>query len=119
MAFEVMHGDCRNTQRQGQRIGETRPHQQGTRQTRPLRVGDGVKITQGQASLGQHPAGEWNHPPDVIARSQFRHHPAVFGMHGHLAVHGLRKQATPGIEQGQAGFIAGRFDAKDEHGKSI
>jgi hypothetical protein len=31
-------------------------------------------------------------------------------MHEHLAVHGMREQASLGVVEGQAGFVAGRFN---------
>jgi hypothetical protein len=100
--------------RQG--VGETGAHQQGAGQSRPPGIGDGVQVGQAQPRLLQDRPGQGDHPADVIPGRQFRHHAAVFGVHGHLGMDPVGQQASLGIEHGQAGFIAGGFNAKDSHG---
>ena len=97
MAFQVMHADRGDPQRRRQRIGEAGADQQRAGQPRPLRVGDRSQRRQAQPGFGQHPPGQRYHPPDVVARRQFRHDAAVFGVHRHLGMHCLRQQAPLGV----------------------
>jgi hypothetical protein len=85
MAFQVMHADGRNAESRRQRIGEAGADQERTCQTRPLGIGDAVQIGESQPGFPPAPGpGQGNDPANVIAGSQFRHHAAIFGMHGHL-----------------------------------
>ena len=69
--------------------------------------------SQGAARLLQDLPGQRQHAPDVVARSQFRHHAAVFGVHRHLGMQGVGEQAALGMVQRNAGFVAGGFDSED------
>jgi hypothetical protein len=53
----------------------------------------------------------------MIARREFRHHPAVVRMHAHLRVQGVREQdaASIGAVQRHTRFVAGGFDSKNQH----
>lgn len=68
------------------------------------------------ARLGHHLFEERQRAADVIARREFRHHAAVLAMHGDLRVKGVRKQPALGVVEREAGFVAGTFDAENEHG---
>jgi hypothetical protein len=52
----------------------------------------------------------------MVARSQFRHDTPVFGVDFDLAVERMRHQASFGVVNGHAGFIAGGFDTEYVHG---
>ena len=124
MAFEVVHADGGNAQRQCQRVAGCRAHQQGAGQARAAREGDGVEIARANLRFVQHAPGQRQHAPDVIARRQLRDHAAVVFMHRHLRMQGLRQQAvcrvraaTQAVVERDAGFVAGGFDAEDKHGQ--
>ncbi len=51
----------------------------------------------------------------MIARGKFRDNPAVVGVHGHLAVQGMREYAAMPVVQGNAGLITGCFDTENLH----
>jgi len=51
----------------------------------------------------------------VISRRELGHHPAIVSVHGHLGMQGVRKQPAACLVQGNAGFIAGRFNTQDQH----
>ena len=55
----------------------------------------------------------------MVARGQFRHHAAVGLVHRHLRMHGMGEQAALRVVEGDAGFVAGGFDAEDKHGAAI
>ena len=40
---------------------------------------------------------------------------AVLGMHRHLGVQGMRQQTGFAVVERNAGFVAGRFNTKDQH----
>ena len=111
MAFEVMHADGGYAQRVSQARADAGADQQRAGQTGPGGVGDGVEVGQRCAGLAQDFPGQRQNPADVVAGRQFRHHPAVIGVQGHLGVQCVGKQAAPGVVEGDAGFVAGGFDA--------
>jgi small subunit ribosomal protein S21 len=53
----------------------------------------------------------------MIARRQLRYHASVFGVQIDLAVQRVCQQSLPGVEQGDPGFVAGRFDSQYPHGR--
>ena len=115
MSFKMMNPDRRDIQGIGQGPGQPSPHQQGTGQSRSLRIGDAGQRGQGLAGLRQHLAQQRGHAPDMVARGQFRHHAAVVLVHRHLGMQRMGQQPAFGVVQGQARFVAGGFDAEDEH----
>ena len=54
----------------------------------------------------------------MVARGEFRHHAAIVGMHRHLGMQGMAEQPAFGVVERDASFIAGGFDAEDEHEKN-
>ena len=108
-----MHADGRHLEGESQRGGDARAHQQRPGQPRPFGVGDALDVLQGAARFLQHLAGERQHAADMVARGQFRHHAAVFGVHRHLGMQGVGEQAALGVVERDAGFVAGGFDAED------
>ena len=53
--------------------------------------------------------------PDMVARRQFRHDAAVFPMHRDLRMQRVREQAALRVVERETGFVAGAFDAENEH----
>ena len=78
-------------------------------------VGDGVDVGMAFAGVGKAGAGERDEAADVVAAGQLGHDAAVFGVHGHLRVQAVGKQAVRAGIEGDAGFVAGRFDAEYQH----
>ncbi len=113
VAFEVVHADSRHLESESQRGGDTRAHQQCTGQPRPFGVGNAFNILKGAIRFLQHLAGERQDAADMVARGEFRHHAAVFGVHRHLGMQGVRKQAALRVVERNAGFIAGGFDSQN------
>jgi hypothetical protein len=52
---------------------------------------------------------------DMVAGGQLRHHAAKAGMQLHLAVDGLREQASVAIVDGDTGLVTGGLDAEYPH----
>ena len=69
--------------------------------------------------LGQDRVQQRQHPPDVVPRGQFRHHPAEGHVHVDLRVQGVGQQAGLAVEQGEPGLVAGGLDAQDQHPASL
>jgi hypothetical protein len=65
--------------------------------------------------IGQRRLDERQQPTDVIPGRQFRHDAAVFGMHLHLAMQGVRQQPDGAVVHGRRGLVAGGFDAQHPH----
>ncbi len=117
MAFQVVHAEHRLVQRQAQAAGDRGAHQQGPGQARALGVGDRVDVGERHVGLGQRLLQQGDGAPDMVARGQLRHHAAVLLVHGDLGMQGVGEQAALGVVQGEAGFIAGRFNAENDHGR--
>ncbi len=75
-----------------------------------------IQLRQIGAGLGQQLAQQRHSAPQVIARGQLRHHAAVWRVQADLAVQRVAEQAALAVVQAKAGFVAGSFEAKDQHG---
>ncbi len=84
MPFEVVHADGRYFERESQCGRNARAYQQRACQPRSLGVGDPFDILQGAAGFRGYLAGERQDAADMVARGQFRHHAAIFGVHCYL-----------------------------------
>ncbi len=111
----MVHGQCRHAQRHGQPRGEARAGKQCAGQPRPGGVGNGIDVGLGAAGLGQHLLQQGGKPADVIARSQLGNDAAVILVHRHLRMHRMGEQTARAVVQGEAGFVAGRFNAQYQH----
>ncbi len=119
VAFQVVHAQRRLAERGRQRARDARAHQERAGQAGPARERDDVDVALRQRRIGQRRLEQRQHTPDVVARRQLRHHPAVGLVHADLAVQRLRAQAgkfaADCFDQRHAGFVARRFDAKNDH----
>ena len=55
----------------------------------------------------------------MIPGGQFRHHATITGMDFDLTVDGMGEHTAAAGIDGDAGFVAGGFDAQDAHGAKI
>ena len=58
-----------------------------------------------------------NHAAHVVARRELRHHAAVVLVHGDLRMERVREQPGVRVVHGDAGLVAGGFDAEYAHGR--
>ena len=119
MAFEVVYGDHGFAQRKGERVGIGAAGQERAAKAGALGVGNGVDVGVVFAGFVQAGLGERHEAADVVAAGQLGHHAAVFGMHGHLGVQPVADEAVFGAVERHAGFVAGGFDAENEHDKRL
>ena len=125
MPLQVVYPQHRLAQRRAQGAGHARPHQQRPGQTGATGEGDHVKIGQSHLGIGQHLLGQRQHPANVVAAGQLRHHAAIGAVHLNLAVQTVGqqlRQATPSghTHQGHAGFVTRRFNTQDQlHGAGV
>ena len=89
-----MDADGRLLQGKGQTGGDARAHQKRTGQAGPLRVGDRIDVRKLAVGVVEDLLRQRQHPADVVARSQLRHHAAIVGMHAHLGVKRVSEQST-------------------------
>jgi hypothetical protein len=116
VAFEMVDADRRHAQGVGESVGGACADQQSAGEPGPSCVGDATDVSDAQPGLVQDLACEGQNAADVVARGELGNHAAVLRMHRHLRVQGMREQTAAGVVQGYAGFIAGAFDAEDDHG---
>jgi hypothetical protein len=67
MTFKVMYRQGRQTERSGQSFGKRRADQQGSRQSGPLGIGNGIKLTERAPAIGQNFAQQGYDAADVVA----------------------------------------------------
>ncbi len=81
-------------------------HQQGADQARACRVGHAVDVLAGTAGLRQAFIEQRQQLAHMVARGDFRHHAAVFGVDMGLRIEGMRQQAPLAVINGNPGLIA-------------
>ncbi len=118
MAFHVMHTDDGLAERKAQTVGDTGADEQCARQPRSLRIGDAVEIDQSATRRLNHAFDQRYEAPNVVARCEFGHDPAVGFMHRHLRVQLVRQQPLGGVVDGNPGLVAGGFDAEHPHDRA-
>ena len=94
MAFQVVHADGRFAQSMGEAGADAGADQQGAGQSRACGIGHGVQFSQFGIALRQYLTGQRQHPADVIAGRQFRHHATVIGVEGDLGMQRMCEQAA-------------------------
>ena len=111
----VVDAKRRHPPRPGEAPAERGADQQRSDQPRAGGIGHSIDVSGPRAGLLQHPPHQRRQPPDVIARSELRHHAPEFGVDGALRVHGVCEQAARGVVDRDAGLVAGSLDSKDAH----
>ena len=116
-----MHAQYRFAERHAQRARHPGAHQQRAGQARTARVGHYIDLVETAPSFGEYGIGQRQHAPDVVPAGQFGHHAAIGLVHVDLAVQRVRQQdggcARTHVDQRNAGFVAGRFDAENQAGE--
>ena len=73
------------------------------------------RSAQRDAACGQHALRERHDTLDVIARRELGDDTAVRFVHRHLRMQRVRKKPALAVVDRKPGFVAGRFDAEDQH----
>jgi hypothetical protein len=116
VGLHVVDADGRNAQGEGQAAADAAADQQRADQARSGGVGDAVELPQVDTGVGQQRPQQGDGAAQVVARGQFRYHAAVLRVQRHLTVQGVAEQAAPAVVQAETGFVAGTFDAQNQHG---
>ena len=111
MALQMVHHHHGDIQRQGQRLGEGRAHQEGAQQARAAGEGNGGEVRRRDARLPQRLGDDRDDVLLVGAGRQLRHHAAEV-LVDLLRSDDIRQQDAV-AEDGRRGVVAGRFDAED------
>ena len=129
MPFQVMDTQQGLVPSRGQTSGHPCPDQQSTRQSGAARERHHINLCGLNTRLVQNGLRQGNDPANVVSAGQLGHHPAIGLVHFNLRVKGLGQQSGPcgrdagfrfsGFDQGHAGFIARRFNAQNNHGRSV
>lgn len=105
MPFEVMYTYCRNSESEGEAVGERGPHKQRTCEARTLRIGDSAEIAGAGAGLDKRFANQRKQAANVIPRGELRDHATVRRVQGALGVEHVGHQAASAVVDGGAGFV--------------
>ncbi len=77
MPFQVIYCNQRLVEGKRQRLGVADTNQQSSGESRTLSDGEGINRVKGLAGIGEGFADHRHNGPQVLARSQFRHHSAI------------------------------------------
>ncbi len=92
-----------------------RCYHQCANQAWPFRIGDSIKLPEGDSGLLKNLSDHGQQFPDVIPGGKLGHDSSEVGMYSDLAVDLVRQEAPPVVEDGHAGFVTGGFKAEDKH----
>src|SRR5271156_2326557 len=93
--FQMVDGDQWFPERKGKSLGKADPHEQSARQSRPLRDRNSIDRRITLPCLSQGLAHHRNNRPQVLTRSEFRHHSPKRLMSGNLRGDGIRQNLPP------------------------
>src|SRR5215471_11519784 len=116
MSFEVMNADDRLVHGEAKGVGHARPDQQSAGESRALRIRDSVELGEFALRFAEYALCQRQHAPNMVARSELRHDPAVGFMQRDLRMERMRKQTTASVIYGEAGFVARCLYAENLHG---
>src|ERR1700677_4066283 len=114
VAGEMVHGNERLAQREGESFAVGEAHEQRADQARALRDGDGVEIVQGDVGLVDGFADDRHDLTQMFARREFGDAPAVFAVNFDLGGDDAGEDVFAVGDDGGGGFVAGGFDAENE-----
>ena len=114
VAGKMVDGNERLAQREGESFAVGDADQQRADQAGALGDGDGGEILQGDSGLLDGFADDRNDLAEVFARGEFGDHAAVLAVNFDLGGDDAGKDAFAIGDDGGGGFVAGRFDPKDE-----
>ena len=115
MPLQVVDANQRLAERQGQRFGSVDPADERSRQPGPVSNRHGVNVVQSGARVRQRAPQRWRQVAHVLPRRQLRHHPPVRRVQARLRRDDIRPQLPPVGHNAHGGFIAGSFNAQNQH----
>ena len=113
VAFEMVDGDQRLVEGEGQSLGIADAHQQGSRKAGALRDCDSVDGVVSMLGLGQRLAHDRHDGAQMLPRRQFRYDAAIGLVSRDLRRDDVRDQLLARAHHSRCGFVAGTFDAED------
>ncbi len=116
VTFEMIHGDERLAQREGQRFGIGDADQQRAGESGAAGDGDCVNILEANVSLSKRSAHHGDDIPQVLARGEFGDDSAEERMSGNLRGHDIGEGLATAANHRCRRFVAGAFDSQNEAG---
>ena len=111
MPFQMIDRHQWLAQRFRQRLAISDSHEKGADKAWPLRHADGVNFFQLQACLRKRFAHHRHNLPQMLARSQFRDHAAIFPVYVDLRGHDAGQNLAPVRDHGGRGLVTRRFNS--------
>ena len=112
--FVVIDAKERFIERERHGLRRFEADEQSDAQPRPLRGGDRIELQRGDARFTQRRLRDRQEILQMLARGEFRHHPAIFSMQFDLRGNDVGQDFTIAHDR-SAGFIAGSFDGEEGH----
>ena len=123
VAFEVVDGDQRLVEAEGEGFGVGDADEQCAGEAGAFGDGDGVEVGEGDG----WPAARWrghgfaddgDDVAEVLAGGEFGDDAAVVGVERHLRGDDVGEGGGAGADDGGGGLVAGAFDAEDQAGSA-
>jgi hypothetical protein len=114
VAFEVIYGDKRLAEREGENFAVGQADEEGACEAGTLGDGDGVEIGEGDFCLVERFADDWDDFAEMLARGELGNYAAVFAVDIDLRGDDAREDAAAVGDDCCGGFVAGGFDAEDQ-----
>jgi len=114
VAFEVIHGDERFAEREGENFAVGHADDEGAGEAGALGDGDGVDFSESDFCLVERFAHDWDDFAEMLARGQFGNNAAVFAVDVDLRGDDAGEDAAAVGDDSGGGFVTGGFDAEDQ-----
>ena len=114
MAFEMIDGDERLADRQGQPLADQKSDHYAADQPRTRGRRDRIDLTDGDIGLMQHLANQSRQDLDMGASGNFRNYAAKGAVRVVLPDHGLRQDLPIAANQRRGTVVARGFEGKNE-----
>jgi poly(A) polymerase len=119
VAFEVIDGDERLAEGEGQGFGVGDADEQSAGEAGAFSDGNGVQVGELDAGAGDGFADDGDNVAQVLARGEFGDDAAVDRMHRHLRGDDVGERLRARAHDGGRGFVARAFDAEYQAGVHV
>ena len=116
VSLQVMNTDNRQAGSKSEAPGHRGRNHERTNKARPLCIGDAIELLERNPGFPEDLSDHGQQFPDMVPGRELGYDAAEVSVNSELAVDLVRQETTSVVEHGDAGFVAGSFDAEDTHG---
>ena len=117
MSFQVMHGHQRKIETETQSLGVVDPNQERSDQSGALSYRNAIQIPRPDSGVPQGGPDDRGYVFEVPSGRQLGDHSSISLVDILLRGHDIGEDSPPVLQDGGCCLIAGRFNAKGQHGR--